>query len=97
MSIIVAQSPDSVLDWTFNWDDGWLESDETISTSEMIIIPAGVGLVVDSDSIASGNKTTNIFLSGARHGIEYLVCNKIITSKARTDVRSFLVRGYSNP
>lgn len=97
MSVVVAQSPSSVLDWTFNWNDGWLESDETISTSVMTIIPAGVGLVVDSSSIVPGDKTTNVFLSGAKHGVEYIVSNKITTNKSRTDVRSFLVRGYFNP
>lgn len=80
------KDPNSKLDYKFDWDT-WLEGDETITNSEFIV---SSGLTVESFSSTSRN--TTVWLSGGRTGQIYNVTNRIVTSKARIEDRSFKLR-----
>ena len=75
----------SELDYTINWDDGYLGTGENVINSVWTIKPTG--LTVESTSLA--DKTTSIILSGGTHGVPYKVLNTITTNNtpARTDER----------
>jgi len=81
------KATDSVLDYTINWNDGYLESGETITTSTWSVVPAVVGgVVIDSDT--NNTTTATAFVSGGRHASLYRLVNEVITSELRTDTRS---------
>lgn len=80
------KTPGAILDYTIDWNDGYLESGETISTSVWAVIPDVTGGVeIDSDTNSTTTATATI--SGGRHSIEYLLKNTITTSESRTDAR----------
>ena len=80
------KDPDAVLDYAFDWNT-WLASGETIS-SHVVTVPTG--LTKDSDTESDGIVT--VWLSGGTAGTSYNVACKIVTSDARTEERSIIVR-----
>ena len=83
------KDPQAVLDYTIDWDDGYLEADENLVTSSWTVSPTG-SLVIDSDSNTA--KLTTVFVSAGTHTVTYQVTNRITTDKARTDDRSVRIR-----
>lgn len=81
------KDPDAVLDYSFDWDDGYLAAGETISTSTMI---ATTGITIDDDT--NDTTTATVWLSGGTVGEDYTVTNRITTSASRTDDRSIRIR-----
>ena len=79
------KDPAAVLDYGFDWND-WLADGETISTSTWTV---PTGITKDSDS--KSDTATIIWLSGGTVDTTYLLTNKIVTSAARTDERSFQI------
>ena len=95
MSFQKLKDPVAVVDYTFNWDDGYLDSTsspvETISTSTWSISPAdSPGLTVDSSSKTA--TTATAFFTGGVVGMVYQATNKIVTTGGRTDERSLTIR-----
>lgn len=94
MSGYFIKSPDSTLDYTFDWGFQLLQGGETIATDQGWTIhpdtaPTG-GLAIASAS--STPTTTTAFLSGGLPGEAYLLCSRIETSGGRTVQRSMTVR-----
>ena len=90
MSQVFIKDPDAVLDYTIDWNDDndpWLAAGETISS---YTITTETGITKDSDSEADGAVT--IWLSGGTAGERYNVACKIVTSAARTDERTIIIR-----
>jgi len=88
--LIFLKAPSAVLDYTVNWDDGYLESGETVSTSSWAVQPdVSGGVEIDSDAQTSTTATATI--SGGRHGKLYRLRNTVITNNSRTDVRTVYV------
>ena len=79
------KDPDANLDYGFDWSD-WLASGETISVS-VWTVPAGLA----EGSKQMGDTSTKVWLSGGTAGNAYTVSNKVTTSDARVDERSFEV------
>ncbi len=95
MSFSKLKDPIAVVDYTFNWNDGYLDATssppETISTSTWSISPAdSPGLTVDSDSKTA--LTATAFFAGGVVGQVYLAVNKVVTTGGRTDERSLTLR-----
>ncbi len=88
MPAIFVKDPQGVLDYTNNWNDGYLETGETISTSVWAITPNGL----TQDSESETTTTATITVSGGTHGVLYSCSNRITTSGGRTDDRVLLVR-----
>lgn len=91
------KDPSAVLDYKFDWKaltntgtgSDWLAVGETIS-SRTVTVPTGI--TKDSDSITDTNTTVTVWLSGGTAGVDYPVACRIVTSAARTDERTILVR-----
>lgn len=102
MSLVKLKDPDATVDYTFNWNDGYLDTapspSEKISTSTWSIDPApsspvAAGELSESSSSNTGT-TATIFLTGGTAGKTYRVTNKIVTDSnpPRTDERTLIVR-----
>ena len=83
---IFSKDPDAVLDYSFDWSD-WLGVAETISSH---LIDADTGIVVDSDSEATG--VVSVWLSGGSVGETYGVRCEIETNESRTDERTMFIK-----
>ena len=89
------KDPDSIVDYTFDWNDGYLNATtsppESISTSAWSILPVtSPALAVDSDS-KTLTTATPFFSAGVR-GTVYRATNRVTTSGGRTDDRSLMIR-----
>ena len=80
------KDPDERLDYTINWNDGWLASGETISTSDWTL-DSGITEYSSSNS----NTTATVWISGGTHGQEYKATNQITTSASRIGERSIKI------
>lgn len=80
------KDPDAVLDWHFDWIN-WLDQGEVITTSTFDVT---AGIAVNATENTTSN--TTVWLAGGRAGQNYQVTNRIITSAARTDERSIIIR-----
>ena len=94
MSGYFLKSPDSALDFSFDWGFQFLEGGETIQTDlgwtvHPDTVAAG-GVVVDS--AVSTPTTTTAVLSGGLPGEAYLVSSRIRTTAGREIQRSLTVR-----
>lgn len=84
------KDPNAVLDYTINWDDGYLEAGETISTSTWAVIPSTVGgVAIDSDT--NDTTTATVTISAGKGGAWYLLENTVVTSEGRTEIRNVYV------
>ena len=81
------KDPSSVLDYSLDWDQGWLSPGENIQTSTWKISPSG--LTQDSDS--NTGTTATITVSGGTHGVSYYVTNTIVTNASRTAERTIRI------
>lgn len=96
MSLVKLKDPNATVDWTFDWDDGYLDATssprETISTSTWAIddSPSPAELSVDSDS--NTTTTATAFFTGGVAGKVYRARNRIVTSAGRTDDRTITIR-----
>lgn len=84
------------LDYTINWDDGYLGSTETLATSTWWISPnstSEVTIVSHSNSTA----TATVVVTGGNHGKMYQLHNKVTTSNSptRTDTRTVFLKVWS--
>ena len=92
MAASFIKDPGSILDYTIDWDQGWLAGGETISTSVWKISPTGL----TQDSEAETTTTATITVSGGTHAVSYYVTNVITTSAARTGERTIRITGFDN-
>lgn len=79
------KDPSAVLDFAWDWS-AWLADSETIS-SHTVTVPDASGLVVDSDSEASGVVTAWLSAGTVSPGAHAVVC-RIVTNQGRTDERT---------
>ena len=77
------------LDWTRYLEA--IADDETIVTSTWVVDPTGE-LTLNSPSIVTGAKKTQVRYAAGTAGETYTVTNHIVTSSGVIDERSFLVR-----
>jgi len=72
---IVTKDPDAIKNYSLNYGNKWLETGETISTSEWTV-PSGI------TEKNSGNTATiaTIELSGGTAGSSYKLLNRIVTT-----------------
>ena len=78
------KSSTEVLDYGFDWDDEYLETGDTVSTSAWTV---PTGITKDSDS--NTTTATTIWLSGGTLGTSYVLVNTVVTAGGRTAVRAF--------
>ena len=84
------KDPDAVLDYGVDWSP-WLETGETISTSEWTASPDGL-TVMDEPAPGMSGTSTLVWLSGGVAGRTYRVTNRITTTAGRIDERSIEIR-----
>jgi hypothetical protein len=77
------------LDWTLYLEA--IDDDETIVSSSWSVDPTGE-LTLNSASIVTGGKKTQVRYADGDAGETYTVTNRITTSSGVIDDRSFLVR-----
>lgn len=84
---VMLKDDNAVIDFSEDWST-WLASGETIATSSWSVSPSS--LTIDS----STNSTTaaTAWVSGGTVGTVYRLTNRIVTSAARTDERTVVVR-----
>jgi hypothetical protein len=99
---IKEQAPTSRLDYGFNWATAPLESGETLDVStwevDTVTDPPLVldnpGMLLPDGTVPNGPGATRtvIWISGGVAGQEYLVTNRVTTTRPRQDSRSFVLR-----
>jgi len=77
------------IDWTAYLAN--IDAAETISTSSWAVTGNDSTLTTASPSIVTGNKKTQVRLSGGTVGVVYTVTNSVITSSGVHDDQSFTV------
>ncbi len=96
MSLVKLKDPDAVVDYTFDWNDGYLDAasspPETISTSTWAVDPTPSPAELTVSSNSKTDTTATAFLSGGTVGRVYRVTNHVVTSGSRTDERTVMVR-----
>jgi hypothetical protein len=84
---LLIQTPNSVLDHTFDWTE-WLDAlNDTISVSTWVV-PSGLELEAETHN----TKLTSAFISGGTLEETYIVTNHILTAGGREDERSFKLK-----
>lgn len=87
--MIYFKDPQASVDYTINWDAGYLDG-TTLSSSAWTIEPEeDGGLTVDSDT--NDSETATVTLSGGVVGHVYRATNTIMTSAGITDERSITI------
>jgi len=74
------------IDYTINWDDGYLLTGETIASSSWSSYPSSTNFSITTGSFTTALATVDI--SGGLQGETYYARNLIITSGGRTDTRT---------
>ncbi len=89
---IFLKDPQAVLDYTIDWNDGYLTTGETISTgtTNSVWAVSSSGITIDSEGQTT--TTTTLTLSGGTHGVMYKATNRVKTSGGRTDDRTVYVK-----
>lgn len=79
-------------DFGFDWDDGWLGTNETISSSSWAIGPSGPTL--SSTSVNGGSTVTSVTVAvtSAHANSTYQLTNTIVSSNGITDARAITLR-----
>jgi hypothetical protein len=86
---IFSKDPDAILDYTINWDDGYLENGESITASSWSSYPTGLTLSATTHTTG----TATVTVSGGIHAVTYVINNHVVTSKnGREDERSITLR-----
>lgn len=91
----IKKDPDADLPYEFDWGKEWLGASSTITDSDWTVTPVTSSpLVVAAESIAAGNRSTIVRLTGGRDGDDYQVTNRITTNDvpAKIDDRTLIVR-----
>ena len=95
---LATQDPNDQLVYACDWGASFLSDAASITTSTWtatVIRPSGAtALTTDNTSIVSGNRSTQIRISGGQVGALYEVANKIVTdeSPSQTIERSFQLK-----
>jgi len=84
------KDPDSVIDFSVNWDDGYLQSGETITTSTWTVEPF-VSTDLDIQSSSNTSEVATAWITGGTRGNRYRLTNRIVTADGRTDERSITI------
>lgn len=82
------KDPEAILDYSINWNAGYLQAGEIIGGSSWTISPAGM----TQTSAGNTASVATITVSGGTAGQIYQLTNHITTSQGRTDERSITVR-----
>ncbi len=85
---VYVKDPGATLDYAINWNAGYLQSGETLSSSIWTIFPADMTQI----SATSTAGVASITVSGGAAGQIYQLSNRITTSLGRTDERSITIR-----
>ena len=79
--------PGEKLDYGFDWNDGYLESAETVATSAWTVEPAAGAPTLTDPGIYESSTKTVIWAESATPG-HWVLVNNITTSNARKAQRS---------
>ena len=90
--ILLSKAPGSVITITFDWDNEFLDSGDTIATSSWAVVPTG-GLSVTDDSNTTSQ--TSAELTGGTAGSVYKVTNTVTTGNGETITREATVRVHA--
>jgi hypothetical protein len=82
--------PGSSLDYTIDWNAGYLDT-ETVTASSWSISPQEIGGLAIIGEIQTGLRTT-VVLSGGVAGHFYQVENEVVLSNGHVDTRSISLR-----
>jgi hypothetical protein len=77
------KDPDAVLDYTVDWS-AWLESGDTIDSSDVEVAPDGVTV----DAVIDTGTAVTAWISGGDAGVDYTVRFRVTTVGIRTDDRT---------
>lgn len=83
----ITKDPDSVLDYTFDWED-WLAL--IVDTLASHSVEVETGIVCDSSSIVAD--TVIAWISSGTVGTTYRVTCRVVTTSGRTDDRSIFIK-----
>lgn len=90
MSSIYIKDPEAVVDYTVDWNSGYLDGD-SLASSHFTVAPSETnGLTVDTET--HDGATASVTLAGGVAGHVYRVTNQITTTGGRTDERSLTIR-----
>jgi len=92
------KDPNSIVEYGRNWGgtDGWLASNETITTSNWYItsdeedIPT-LAINITGSGISVDELSTSVWLEGGTDGVKYKLTNRITTSQGRTEDRTGII------
>lgn len=82
-----SKTPESLLDYAFDWSE-WLNPTDEIKSKETIITPDG--LTIKQDSTFNGVHT--IWLSGGSLSTKYKITSKITTEDGRQEQASRFIK-----
>lgn len=83
------KTPSATIDFTINWDDGYLTTGEFLSTSSWAIQPASTSFSINTEAYTTATATIDVM--GGVQGQTYYLKNTIVTSAGRIDTRTLQV------
>lgn len=88
--IVFSKTPSEVLDYSFDWDDFWLQESEIISASDWTIYAENGEdpVVLEIDSENNTISLATVWVSGGTAGARYRLRNAITTNQGRTAERT---------
>lgn len=88
---LVTKDPNSKEVFRWNWDEAHLAAGVTIADSQWIVAGPDSALTKDQESVVTGNRKTQLRLSGGTLGRKYKVTNRITTSESPDQAKDWTV------
>jgi hypothetical protein len=90
MSVVwPSKDPDEVMDYSADWSRRLGTDTIANDGSTWAIEEGGADLVIQSESIQTGNKMTVVWLIGGTSGVLYTLVNTVVTQSNRTMQEAF--------
>lgn len=91
-SKLVTKDPNSIEVFRWDWDSQHLAASVEIDTSSWTISGPDAELTKDQESVVSGNRKTQLRLTGGTPGKTYIVTNRIVTDETPAQTKDWSVR-----
>lgn len=91
-SRLVTKDPNSIEVFRWDWDTEHLADSVEISTSAWTITGPDSVLTKDQESIVTGNRKTQVRLTGGTEGETYTVTNRIVTNETPAQTKDWSIK-----
>lgn len=81
----------AIMDYSADWDDGYLTTGEKLSTSSWSFFPPSTSFSLTTQSFSTATSIATVWCSGGVHGDTFYVRNRVVTTGGRTDLRTLKI------